>query len=172
VNAVPWYDEDLKADGPPEKEFHEGVAARQPRHRAAAGALIRNSAGHILMVEPTYKPTWEIPGGMIEENEPPLEACRREVKEELGIDLEIGRLLVVDWVPAQGVWSDMICFIFDGGTLPDTTAFTLQAEELSAAKFVTLDEAAAHARPSFARRLTAAVEATSAGGTRCLRFGR
>jgi 8-oxo-dGTP pyrophosphatase MutT (NUDIX family) len=35
------------------------------------------------LLEPTYKEDWEIPGGIIEENESPREACKREVLEEL-----------------------------------------------------------------------------------------
>jgi 8-oxo-dGTP pyrophosphatase MutT (NUDIX family) len=172
VNAVPWYDEDLIADGPAEKEFHAGIAARQPRHRAASGALIRNRDGHLLMVEPTYKPTWDLPGGMVEDSETPREACQREVNEELGIDLPPGRLLVIDWVPPQCVWSDEILFIFDGGILSDTTSFALQADELAGVKFVSLAEASAHVRPSMARRLARAVDAASTGTTAYLEFGR
>lgn len=33
----------------------------------------------ILLLEPTYKDNWEIPGGIIEENESPKEACEREI---------------------------------------------------------------------------------------------
>lgn len=57
----------------------------------------------------------EIPGGVAEHDESPLDACRREIREELGFELAIGDLLVVDWVPAHGVWFDGLMFIFDGG---------------------------------------------------------
>ena len=95
--------DDLAAEGEPEKEFNPGIASRLPRKTTAGGALIRNREGLILFLEPTYKPTLEIPGGVAEQNESPLDACRREVREEIGLDIEIGGLLVVDWVPAQGV---------------------------------------------------------------------
>nr|WP_238353036.1 NUDIX domain-containing protein [Kribbella solani] len=92
-----------------------------PRKTAAGGALIRDGGGRILFLEPTYKPTLDIPGGIVEENESPYEACRREVKEEIGLELEIGPLLVVDWIPAAGPWPDALAFIFDGGTLDPET---------------------------------------------------
>ena len=49
-------------DETPEAEHVAGIAARMPRTRVSAGALYRDGAGRILVVEPTYKPTWEIPG--------------------------------------------------------------------------------------------------------------
>jgi ADP-ribose pyrophosphatase YjhB (NUDIX family) len=53
-----------------------------------------------------------------EEDETPLEACRREKREELGMDLSTGRLLVVDWVPRQSVWSDMMNFVSTAENCP------------------------------------------------------
>ena len=51
--------------------------------RVAAGALIRNPAGQILLVKPTYKDGWDIPGGYVEPGESPGAACLRELKEEI-----------------------------------------------------------------------------------------
>ncbi|MEV4013370.1 NUDIX hydrolase [Nonomuraea angiospora] len=67
--------------------------------RAAAGVLFFDEAGHVLLVRPTYKPYMDIPGGYVEPGETPHQACVREVREELGIQPAIGRLLVVDWAP-------------------------------------------------------------------------
>lgn len=44
---------------------------------SAAGALIRDQQGRILLVEPTYKDHWEIPGGVIEVGETPSQGCAR-----------------------------------------------------------------------------------------------
>jgi hypothetical protein len=41
------------------------------------------------------------------------------VREELGIDLEVGRLLVVDWMPPYLGWDDAIEMIFDGGMVTE-----------------------------------------------------
>jgi 8-oxo-dGTP pyrophosphatase MutT (NUDIX family) len=112
---------------------------------------------------------------VVEAGETPLGACRREVREELGLDLPIGRLLVVDWVPQQGVWHDALLFVFDGGVLDhgQVAGIRLPPDELSAARFVTVDEAAAHLRPSSLRRLSAALAAAGrSAGTTYLEFGR
>jgi ADP-ribose pyrophosphatase YjhB (NUDIX family) len=167
--------DDLLADGDPEAEFHPGVADRMPSKIVAAGALIRDDLGRILLVEPVYKPTWDIPGGVVETNETPLDACRRELREELGVDLPLSRLLVIDWVPQQGASHDALLFIFDGGILaPDQAArITLQQDELTSARFLTLPEATDRIRPSAARRLAAALDAArSSDGPRYLQFGR
>src|ERR1035441_8047479 len=49
------------------------------RKRMAAGSLFRDEDGRVLLVDPTYKPTWDLPGGVVEKEESPHAACRREV---------------------------------------------------------------------------------------------
>lgn len=163
--------DDLAAEGEPEQEFHPGIAARLPRKTAAGGALIRDRDGRILFLEPTYKPTLDIPGGIVEYDESPYEACCREVKEEIGLDLPIGRLLVVDWVPANGPWSDSLAFVFDGGIL-DGDPLTLDPTEARAHHYLTLTEAAPHLRPSMTRRLALAEQSLTTGVPAYADFGR
>jgi 8-oxo-dGTP diphosphatase len=137
----------------------------------AAGALFLDEAGRVLLVEPTYKPTWEIPGGMVEQGETPRAACVRELREELGLHLEPGRLLVVDWAPREGV--DRVLFVFDGGELTDAqrAAIKLPADELASWEFVPTVEVPARAAPWLARRVFAAVDARRNGATRYLEDG-
>ncbi len=60
-----------------------------PRIPAAAGALIFDAAGRLLVLKPTYKAAWTIPGGQIEvDGETPWEACRREAREESGVEID------------------------------------------------------------------------------------
>lgn len=136
---------------------HEPPPMSQPR--VAAGALFFDDIGRVLLVKPNYKDGWDIPGGYVEPGETPSESCRREVKEELGLDVDVRRLLVVDWAPSAAE-GDKVLFVFDGGTLAgDVSALKLQRDELERAEF--------HANSSFedlmparlARRLLAAVEA-------------
>ena len=83
--------------------------------RMAAGVLFRDPEGRVLLVKPSYKAGWDIPGGYVEPGESPKQAAQREVLEELGIEVPIGRLLVVDWAPHPNE-GDKILFIFDGGS--------------------------------------------------------
>lgn len=74
-------------------DFYASLA----RTRLGAGALITDERGGVLMVEPIYRPTWEIPGGAVECGENAPAGCIREVDEELGLtDIALGRLLVID----------------------------------------------------------------------------
>ena len=65
-----------------------------PTHIVTVGGLIENDEGQILMVKHPVR-GWEIPGGQVEVGETITEAFIREVKEETGIDIEIGNLTVV-----------------------------------------------------------------------------
>ncbi len=168
------FQEDLAAEGDPEVEFHPGIAARQPSKRVAAGALFRDHQGRVVMVEPVYKPTLEIPGGMVEADEAPFDACLREVREETGLDVPVGRLLTVDWQPSHGVWGEIILFVFDGGVLSEEqiSSITLQPEELRAVHRLEVAEIEGRVRPSMFRRLAASVDAARTGQTLYLQFGR
>jgi 8-oxo-dGTP diphosphatase len=44
-----------------------------------SGCLIHDDFGRTLLVKPTYKPGWEIPGGTVEANESPSQTCTCEV---------------------------------------------------------------------------------------------
>jgi len=91
------------------------------RPRVAAGVLIRNEKDEVLMVTPSYKSFLDIPGGYVEQGETPVVAARREVKEEIGLDIQVGRLLVADWRgdSGDGAGGPKFLFVFDGGRLTE-----------------------------------------------------
>ena len=128
--------------------------------RVSAGALFTNEHNQVLLVEPTYKSHWDVPGGYVEPGESPLAACAREVKEELGIAPPLGPLLAVDWAPIEAE-GDKLLFIFDGGHLrPDNlAAIRLDDGELSSFGFYDLATADQLLIPRLARRLAAALSA-------------
>jgi 8-oxo-dGTP diphosphatase len=107
-----------------------------PRLPASAGALLFDGAGRLLIVNPTYKAHWTIPGGIMEaDGETPWEACRREVLEEVGLSLSAGagRLVVVDFLRPRPGKPGGMRFLFHCGVLDesDVSRIVLQEEELS-----------------------------------------
>ncbi|MGH3327418.1 MAG: NUDIX domain-containing protein [Streptomycetales bacterium] len=147
--------------------------ARQARKRVAADVILRDHHGRIFLVDPKYKPDWDLPGGMAEANEPPHEAARREIKEELGLDVHVYGLLCVDWVSPHGPWDDLLMFIFDGGELTgdQIAGLRLVDDELDEFRFCTREEAARRLRPYVWRRVEAALEALRHGHARYLQDG-
>jgi 8-oxo-dGTP diphosphatase len=142
------------------------------RPRVAAGALFFDDEGRVLLVKPTYKDGWDIPGGYVEPGETPREACEREVAEELGIRPQIGQLLVADWAPSEAE-GDKILFIFDGGLIdPQVEAeVVLPAEELSDWRFHDDADLEAALIPRLARRVAAALTAKQDTSTAYLEHG-
>nr|WP_092545435.1 NUDIX hydrolase [Actinoplanes derwentensis]GID82390.1 hypothetical protein Ade03nite_13140 [Actinoplanes derwentensis] len=130
-----------------------------------AGVLLTDSLGRVLLVEPTYKPYWEVPGGAVEAGESPYSAAGREVTEELGLSVEVGRLLVTDWVPPREDRTDGLMLIFEGGLLSSAAAerITLPADELRSWAWCTPAEATERLIPLLARRVTAALRASADG---------
>jgi 8-oxo-dGTP diphosphatase len=147
--------------------------AKQPRKRVSADVLLRDHAERILLVDPKYKPDWDTPGGMAEANEPPHLTVQRELKEELGLDIVAGVLLVVDWVSPHGPWDDLLAFIFDGGELSDEqiARIKLRDDELERFEFCTPEQARQRLRPYVWRRVAVALEALATGHLQYLQDG-
>ncbi len=139
----------------PEAEYYASL----PRRRVAAGQLLTNPAGEILLVETTYKPEWEIPGGICDAGESPRMAARREAREEIGIDREPGDLLVIDHVAHPAPKGDMLIFVYDGGVISDPDEIIVDHVEIAAVHFVSPDQLAVPTKPAMTRRLLAAVQA-------------
>src|SRR5215475_313816 len=105
-----------------------------PAIPASAGALIFDKKGRLLILKPTYKSGWTIPGGVMEaDGESPWEACQREVREECGLSVREGRLACVDFRRPQPGRPGGIRYLFDCGRLDDAALrdVNLQAEEIS-----------------------------------------
>lgn len=150
----------------------EDQAPPMSRPRVAAGALFFDDQGRILLVKPTYKDGWDIPGGYVEPGETPIEACQREIKEELGLDRNIEQLLVVDWAPSEKE-GDKVLFVFDGGPLSADAAAQIQlpADELAEADFHETATLPSLMPDRLSRRLLTAVDARAHQPPRYLEHG-
>lgn len=138
------------------------VVLAMPRKRVAAGVLFVRDDGAVLLVHPTYKPGWEVPGGLAEVDEPPRAAARREIAEELGLDVAPGRLLAVDWAAPGRLPCDGIMFLY-AAEVPDTAAIVLQPEELDRWAWCARADLPRLLPPEKARRVSAALAAAASG---------
>jgi histidine triad (HIT) family protein len=134
----------------PEWEPWYGV----PGKAGGAGLVVRDELGRMLIVEPTYRDTWNVPGGAIERRESPRAAAKREALEEIGLDIEPGVLLCVDHRSSE---PDAVHYIFDGGVLTagEIDAIRLPPDELRSFRFVELDEALRLLAPPLGKRIAA-----------------
>ncbi len=112
-----------------------------PKKRMGAGCLFFDKQGNVMLVKPTYKSGWEIPGGGVEKNESPKQCCQREIKEELDLERKVGKLLVVDYNDETEEKTESLMFIFDGGLLTSSEieSIKLCQDELSEFRFFTAD---------------------------------
>ncbi len=135
-------------------------SARLPATRGAAGALLIDDVGRVLLVERVYEEVWPwgLPGGIIEAGESPLGACVREIREELSVAPVIEHLAAVDWVPARPPKTAGNMFVFTGW-LPRSTSIRLDPAELSAWAWVAPVEIPRLLAPHTARRVGAALAA-------------
>lgn len=69
-----------------------GIA--QTKFTVSVGAIVTNDEGKILLLDHVFRPGsgWGIPGGFIEANEEPETALRRELCEEIGLEIESVKL--------------------------------------------------------------------------------
>jgi 8-oxo-dGTP diphosphatase len=129
-----------------------------PRVPVSAGALIFDRKGRLLILKPTYKSGWTIPGGIMEaDGETPWQACQREVREECGLDVVRGRLACVDFRPCRDDRPGGIRYLFDCGALNDSAlaGVVLQPAEVSEHRLVPVAEALSLLRPPIRRRVQA-----------------
>lgn len=129
--------------------------ASLPTKRMAAGALFRDDESRLLIVKPVYRPDWLIPGGTVDKDESPYQACVREITEELGVAFPVGRLLCVAYQSAHSQITESLQLIFDGGVLDgeQMRSICLPAGELSEYRFCAWQEAQCLLNPKLAQRL-------------------
>ncbi|WBW99026.1 NUDIX domain-containing protein [Oceanirhabdus sp. W0125-5] len=132
-----------------------------PKKRMASGAIFYNEKMEVLVVKPTYKEGWSIPGGVIELNESPAEGCRREVLEELSLDIKLKELLVVDYFHGTETYTESLQFIFYGGILNTSSIneIKLPPEELEKYKFINVEIIEEYLSGRLLRRVKQAIKA-------------
>lgn len=79
------------------------VRVAAPSFTVGAACVIERDDGSILLVKLVYREAWGLPGGLIKRNEAIATCARREVAEEIGLDVELVSepAVVVDGPPQR-----------------------------------------------------------------------
>ncbi|WP_055591261.1 NUDIX domain-containing protein [Peterkaempfera griseoplana] len=144
------------------------------RAYVASGALITDASDRLLIVKPTYRTRWSLPGGTVDPGEDPAQCVVREVAEETGLTVTLVRLAAVHWTahvdgresgvrPTSG--HPGLQFVFDCGSVPDGTEVRLPPDELEDFRWCTPEEAYRLLSPGSVRRLRAALAVRDCGRT-------
>lgn len=112
------------------KEWLAGL----PKKSVAVKVIIKSTEGNILLVKPTYKKTWQFPGGGVEPFEEPIEAATRELSEEINLTVRPDELQIVG--TAFRKEHDNLILIYEySKELHEATTFNLQQDEVESYKF-------------------------------------
>jgi 8-oxo-dGTP diphosphatase len=137
-----------------------GPLSEVPRIPASAGSLIFDEPGRLLILKPSYKKGWTVPGGQINpDGESPWEACQRETLEESGLQVEHGRLVCVDFLRPRTNRPGGVRFLFDCGTFSQEQLAAIQLEdgEIDEYRLLPVAEATALLSGPLQRRVSASV---------------
>ncbi|HJR89479.1 MAG TPA: NUDIX hydrolase [Aeromicrobium sp.] len=150
-------------DDPPANSREGFIAllnAGLPTKRIIAQGLLRDADDRVLLCRLTYKPEWDLPGGVVEVGESPADGLVRELQEELGITVSVKGLITVNWLPAWRGWDDACVMLFDLGVADASVVDTmrLQPTEIAGVEWCDDEAVATHATDA-ARELLDAVRA-------------
>lgn len=138
----------------------------------AAGALIFDESGRILLIHHRWRKAWEYPVGTSDGLESPLEAARREVKEEVGLNLDHLKLVGVDFFHRRTPNGNLV-FTF-AAQVPDKAAAKVKLDRFEATEYrwVTREEAEMLISDRLKNRLHELLVAYDAGRTVYLQTGK
>ncbi|MCK5667434.1 MAG: NUDIX hydrolase, partial [Thiotrichaceae bacterium] len=105
------------------------------------GGIVFNTQDEVLMIKRNKAPAsgqWSIPGGQLEPGESLECACRREVSEETGIEVEVKSLVAVVERRIENFHYVIIDFLVE--IVPDTNIQPVPQTDVSAARWLPLSE--------------------------------
>ncbi|WP_254897888.1 NUDIX domain-containing protein [Kitasatospora sp. NA04385] len=132
--------------------------APAPGHPMTSYVLCTDPASRLLIVRAAGVGTWHLPGGVVEVGESPLDAVRREVREELGLVLDLlpDDLFGIEWAQARREGArDRVVFLWSGPMLSsaDTDRIELERRELAAWCWADRNDARRLLHPAVAARI-------------------
>ncbi|MFC1622977.1 NUDIX domain-containing protein [Patescibacteria group bacterium] len=128
----------------------------------SVGALFFDDQGRLLVLETSYKKGWTIPGGVVDSNESLLEGLKREIGEEIGLDVSVKKLLVIEYKSGKvkEYFSESLQFIFFGGILSKEGVedIKVDGEEIVAFEFMEVNSALSMLGENLSRRVRVALD--------------
>lgn len=129
------------------KETQNSSLSPETKKTIHVVAAILIQDGRLLATQRGYGPWkdwWEFPGGKVEQGEEPREALRREMQEELAVDIEPGKLVATVEYDYPDFHLSMLCFrcrVVAGRLtlLEHEAARWLSQEELDAVRWLPAD---------------------------------
>lgn len=126
-----------------------------PRHSVSvAGVILDDDGSHVLLVKRRDNGRWEPPGGVLELDETIEEGLRREIREETGVEVEVGPLTEVYKNMSQGIVA--LVYLCAAATAP-----LLHSDEAAEIRWHPLRDLAGLMAPAYAVRVADAVAGQS-----------
>ena len=124
-----WIGRVLRAVPTPILEF--AVRRTTPAYVMGAMCRVERDDGRVLLVKPSYRTVWTLPGGVSERGESPIDCMRRELLEETGLQCEVVGEPVVMVDPKHRIFDFVYRARLAPGVSPDdASAVSLEIAEV------------------------------------------
>ncbi len=127
-----------------------------PKQSLTSKVIVETPAGDWIIVKNPHHPNWQLPGGGVDLHETPRAAAKREVLEEINLEISEPQLLLVDSIVTRGEHGDGLMFYWKATvTEASLKHIQFQVGELVDYRILPMDEAIALMSDSVQRRLAA-----------------
>lgn len=120
---------------------------------AGAFAVIFDEDDRVLLCHRRDIDAWNLPGGRVEDGETPWDAAVREVREEVGLDVEVARLTGLYWKPGT---SELV-FNFECRITSRSPATPTTSDEADEVGFFAFGDMPANTAPKQVERIADAL---------------
>jgi ADP-ribose pyrophosphatase YjhB (NUDIX family) len=115
--------------------------AQQPQKMIVVKVIIRSDQGNILLAKPSYKKSWQLPGGGVDDSESPEDAVVREVQEELSLAISKDGLYLKGTIYKQD--EELLFLMYEASeVIPEDTKLKVEKGEITDFQFVSVDAVA------------------------------